>query len=164
MTMFRSAMLLTIVNLLLRFVGTSFQVFLSSRIGAAGIGLLQLTLSVGSMAMVAGMGGIRTAAMYLCAGELGRKQPQNVTQHPGAAEGADILLARHGCQSGPPGLAAVIKKWLRTFYWRFFSQQFKRNCMPDGVKVGSVGLGPRGDWAMPSDAVSRIWLDEVEAL
>ena len=79
MTMFRSAVLLTIVNLLLRFVGTSFQVYLSSRIGAAGIGLLQLTMSVGSMAMVAGMGGIRTAAMYLCAGELGRKKPQNVT-------------------------------------------------------------------------------------
>ena len=79
MTMFRSAMLLTVVNLLLRFVGTSFQVFLSSRIGAAGIGLLQLTMSVGSMAMVAGMGGIRTAAMYLCAGELGKNRPQNVT-------------------------------------------------------------------------------------
>jgi NAD+ synthase (glutamine-hydrolysing) len=59
---------------------------------------------------------------------------------------------------------AVIKKWLRTFYWRFFSQQFKRNCMPDGVKVGSVGLGPRGDWSMPSDAAGRIWLDEVETL
>ena len=79
MTIFRSAILLTLVNLLLRFVGTSFQVFLSSRIGAAGIGLLQLTMSVGSMAMVAGMGGIRTGAMYLCAGELGRKKPQNVT-------------------------------------------------------------------------------------
>ena len=59
---------------------------------------------------------------------------------------------------------AVIKKWLRTFYWRFFTQQFKRNCMPDGVKVGSVGLGPRGDWSMPSDASGRIWLDEVETL
>ena len=59
---------------------------------------------------------------------------------------------------------AVIKKWLRTFYWRFFSQQFKRNCMPDGVKVGRVGLGPRGDWNMPSDAASRIWLDEVDSL
>ena len=58
----------------------------------------------------------------------------------------------------------VIKKWLRTFYWRFFTQQFKRNCMPDGVKVGSVGLGPRGDWNMPSDAAGRIWLDEVEPL
>ena len=59
---------------------------------------------------------------------------------------------------------AVIKKWLRTFYWRFFSQQFKRNCMPDGVKVGSVGLGPRGDWNMPADAAGRIWLDEVDGL
>ncbi len=79
MSIFHSAILLTIVNLLLRFAGTSFQVFLSSRIGAAGIGLLQLTMSVGSLAMVAGMGGIRTATMYLTAGELGRKQPQNVT-------------------------------------------------------------------------------------
>ncbi len=59
---------------------------------------------------------------------------------------------------------AVVKKWLRTFYWRFFTQQFKRNCMPDGVKVGSIGLGPRGDWAMPSDAAGRIWLDEIETL
>ena len=59
---------------------------------------------------------------------------------------------------------AVIKKWLRTFYWRFFTQQFKRNCMPDGVKVGTVGLGPRGDWNMPSDAAGRIWLEEVDSL
>ncbi len=60
--------------------------------------------------------------------------------------------------------AATIKKWLKNFYRRFFTQQFKRNCMPDGVKVGSVGLGPRGDWNMPSDASARIWLDEAEAL
>ena len=79
MNIFRNAILLTVVNLLLRFAGTSFQVFLSSRIGPAGIGLLQLTMSVGSLAMVAGMGGIRTAAMYLTAGELGRKKPQNIT-------------------------------------------------------------------------------------
>ena len=59
---------------------------------------------------------------------------------------------------------AVIKKWLRTFYWRFFTQQFKRNCMPDGVTVGSVGLGPRGAWNMPADAAGRIWLDEVDGL
>ena len=59
---------------------------------------------------------------------------------------------------------AVIKKWLRSFYWRFFTQQFKRNCMPDGAKVGPVSLGPRGDWAMPSDAAGRIWLEEVEEL
>ena len=76
---FYSALMLTGVNLLLRFVGTSFQVYLSSRIGAAGIGLLQLVMSVGSLAMVAGIGGIRTATMYLTAEELGRKKPQNVT-------------------------------------------------------------------------------------
>ena len=75
---FYSALMLTGVNLLLRFVGTSFQVYLSSRIGAAGIGLLQLVMSVGSLAMVAGIGGIRTATMYLTAEELGRKKPQNV--------------------------------------------------------------------------------------
>ena len=78
-TIFYSALMLTGVNLLLRFVGTSFQVFLSRRIGAAGIGLLQLTMSVGSLAMVAGMGGIRTATMYLTAGEIGRGRKQNVT-------------------------------------------------------------------------------------
>ena len=75
---FYSALLLTLVNLLLRFVGTSFQVYLSSRIGAEGIGLLQLTMSVGSLAMVAGMAGIRTATMYLTAEELGKKRPGNV--------------------------------------------------------------------------------------
>lgn len=71
-------MLLTGVNLLLRFVGTSFQVYLSGRIGAEGIGLLQLVLSVGSMAMVAGMAGIRTATMYLTAEEVGRKRPGRI--------------------------------------------------------------------------------------
>ena len=76
---FYSALLLTGVNLLLRLVGTSFQVYLSGRIGAAGIGLLQLTMSVGSLAMVAGMGGIRTATMYLTAEELGKGKTQNVT-------------------------------------------------------------------------------------
>ena len=60
--------------------------------------------------------------------------------------------------------AGTIKKWLKTFYRRFFTQQFKRSCMPDGVKVGSVSLSPRGDWRMPSDASGRIWLDEVENL
>ena len=58
----------------------------------------------------------------------------------------------------------TIKHWLRTFYRRFFNQQFKRSCIPDGVKVGSICLSPRGDWRMPSDASSRIWLDEVEKL
>lgn len=72
-------MLLTGVNLLLRLAGTSFQVYISSRIGAAGVGLLQLVMSVGGLAMVAGMAGIRTGAMYLTAEELGRKRPGNVT-------------------------------------------------------------------------------------
>ena len=75
-----SALLLTGVNLLLRLVGTTFQVYLSGRIGPAGIGLLQLVMSVGSLAMVAGMGGIRTATMYLTAEELGRGKTQNVTR------------------------------------------------------------------------------------
>ena len=74
---FYSALLLTLVNLLLRFVSTGFQVYLSRKIGAAGIGLLQLVMSVGGLAMVAGMAGIRTAAMYLSAEELGRKRPGN---------------------------------------------------------------------------------------
>lgn len=76
---FYSALLLTLVNLLLRFVGTTFQVYLSSRIGASGIGLLQLVMSVGSLGMVAGMAGIRTAAMYLTAEELGKKNARNVS-------------------------------------------------------------------------------------
>ena len=58
----------------------------------------------------------------------------------------------------------TILKWLRSFYRRFFAQQFKRSCLPDGPKVGSVALSPRGDWRMPSDAVARLWLDELEEL
>ena len=58
----------------------------------------------------------------------------------------------------------TIKKWLTTFIRRFFSQQFKRSCLPDGPKVGSVSLSPRGDWRMPSDAVSTLWLQELSEL
>ncbi|MDE6579518.1 MAG: NAD(+) synthase, partial [Ruminiclostridium sp.] len=57
-----------------------------------------------------------------------------------------------------------IKKWLNNFYRRFFSQQFKRSCLPDSPKVGSVTLSPRGDWRMPSDAVAAEWLKEIERL
>ncbi len=57
-----------------------------------------------------------------------------------------------------------IKKWLTTFFRRFFSQQFKRSCMPDGPKVGSCSLSPRGDWRMPSDASAAAWIDECNAL
>jgi len=59
---------------------------------------------------------------------------------------------------------ATIYKWLKKFYWRFFSQQFKRSCLPDGPKVGSVAVSPRGDLRMPSDASVRLWIDELEAL
>ena len=60
--------------------------------------------------------------------------------------------------------AQTILKWLRTFYRRFFSQQFKRSCMPDGIKAGSVCLSPRGDWRMPSDTSAKLWLSELDAI
>lgn len=56
----------------------------------------------------------------------------------------------------------TIYKWLRTFCWRFFSQQFKRSCLPDGPKVGTVALSPRGDWRMPSDACVALWIQNLE--
>ena len=59
---------------------------------------------------------------------------------------------------------ATLLKWLKNFYRRFFSQQFKRSCLADGPKVGSVALSPRGDWRMPSDAVAALWLEELEGL
>ena len=59
---------------------------------------------------------------------------------------------------------ATIRKWLRTFVKRFFSQQFKRSCLPDGPKVGNVSLSPRGDWRMPSDASARLWLAQCDSL
>ena len=58
----------------------------------------------------------------------------------------------------------TILKWLKTFCRRFFAQQFKRSCLPDGPKVGSLSLSPRGDWRMPSDASAALWLAELEAL
>lgn len=58
----------------------------------------------------------------------------------------------------------TIYKWLRTFYWRFFTQQFKRSCLPDGPKVGSVALSPRGDWRMPSDASVQMWMADLEKI
>ncbi|MDE6242837.1 MAG: NAD(+) synthase, partial [Muribaculaceae bacterium] len=59
---------------------------------------------------------------------------------------------------------AVIKHWMQVFYRRFFNQQFKRSCMPDGPKIGSVCLSPRGDWRMPSDASAALWLQQCENL
>ena len=72
------------------------------------------------------------------------------------------LLARRAFQGEYDN--ATIKKWLRTFCRRFFAQQFKRSCLPDGPKVGSVSLSPRGDWRMPSDASSRLWVSQCDQL
>ena len=59
---------------------------------------------------------------------------------------------------------ATILKWLKKFYWRFFSQQFKRSCMPDGPKISLVSFSPRGDWRMPSDAQVRLWISELDKI
>ena len=73
-------------------------------------------------------------------------------------------LAQAAFRSAPEYGDAVLLRWLENFYRRFFTQQFKRSCLPDGPKVGSVTLSPRGDWRMPSDAVSALWLAELETL
>ncbi|MBP3850793.1 MAG: NAD(+) synthase [Prevotella sp.] len=73
-----------------------------------------------------------------------------------------FLMAQHAF--GDAYDKETIKKWLTTFCRRFFSQQFKRSCLPDGPKVGSISLSPRGDWRMPSDACSTLWLKECEEL
>ena len=74
------------------------------------------------------------------------------------------VLRLAACAFGGRYDREALLKWLKNFYRRFFSQQFKRSCLPDGPKVGSVALSPRGDWRMPSDAVARLWLDESEGL
>lgn len=74
------------------------------------------------------------------------------------------LLALKAFENTADYTPAVIKHWLTTFVRRFFAQQFKRSCLPDGPKVGSVCLSPRGDWRMPSDASAAMWLAEAEAL
>ena len=73
-------------------------------------------------------------------------------------------LAQAAFAGRPEYPDAVLYKWLRSFYWRFFAQQFKRSCLPDGPKVGSVTLSPRGDWRMPSDASAAAWLAQLEEL
>ncbi len=74
------------------------------------------------------------------------------------------VLRLAACAFGGRYDREALLKWLKNFYRRFFSQQFKRSCLPDGPKVGSVGLSPRGDWRMPSDASAKLWLDELEEL
>ena len=136
---FYSALLLTGVNLLLRFVGTSFQVYLSSRIGAEGIGLLQLVLSVGSMSLVAGMAGIRTATMYLTAEEIGRRNPQNITWVLSGCTLYSVLISS-AISAGVYYFAPVLAdKWIgnvSTFSAiRLYAAFLPVNCLT-GVMVG----------------------------
>ena len=112
MPIFCSALLLTGVNLLLRMVSTSFQVFLSGRIGAAGIGLLQLVLSVGSLSMTLSMAGVRTTAMYLCAEELGKKQAQNVGWVLSGCFGYSILCSSAMCLALQAFAPVIAQKWI----------------------------------------------------
>ena len=118
---FYSALLLTGVSLLLRLVSTSFQVYISGRIGAAGVGLLQLVLSVGMLAMTAGMAGIRTSTMYLTAEELGRKKPANVSW---VLSGCFIYSIVCSCT-----VAAALY---------FFAPQIAANWIGDSRTVGAI--------------------------
>lgn len=80
----------------------------------------------------------------------------------GFTPGRIFILARKAFENAYD--ESVIKKWMKVFYRRFFNQQFKRSCLPDGPKVGSVGISPRGDLRMPSDASSALWLKAVDEL
>lgn len=80
----------------------------------------------------------------------------------GSSPAKILFLAEHAFE-GTYGRAEILK-WMKTFYRRFFAQQFKRTCLPDGPKVGTVTLSPRSDWRMPSDASSAVWLKELENL
>jgi len=89
----------------------------------------------------------------------------------GASPRKIFMLAKHAFQDEEYAHAReasyddqTIKKWMRTFFRRFFQQQFKRSCLPDGPKVGTVSISPRGDWRMPSDACATIWLNECDTL
>ena len=77
----------------------------------------------------------------------------------GAKPSKILFLANHAFEKYDK---ETIKKWLKIFLWRFFTQQFKRSCMPDGPKVGTISLSPRADWKMPSDADMKIWMEELE--
>lgn len=136
---FYSALLLTGVNLLLRFVGTSFQVYLSGQIGAEGIGLLQMVLSVGSMSMVAGMAGIRTATMYLTAEEIGRNKKQNVIW---VLSGCTLYSIICSCAVGIGVYMSapfIAEKWIGNIQTldsiRLFAMFLPINCLT-GVMVG----------------------------
>ncbi|MCI0705005.1 MAG: NAD(+) synthase, partial [Planctomycetia bacterium] len=78
------------------------------------------------------------------------------------AEPEKILFLAEHAKFEKPRTSDVVRDWLRVFLRRFFTNQFKRSCLPDGPKVGTVSISPRGDWRMPSDAAARVWLDAVE--
>ena len=90
-----------------------------------------------------------------------KRQAQQIVREASEATGMNYVMERW--MGGTLTNNATIKKWLTTFCRRFFNQQFKRSCLPDGPKIG-LSLSPRGDWRMPSDATSRLWLDECEKL
>ena len=73
-----------------------------------------------------------------------------------------LFLAEHA-QFDQPYTPAELRRWLKVFVQRFFANQFKRSCLPDGPKVGSISLSPRGDWRMPSDAQAALWLESLNS-
>lgn len=104
--------------------------------------------------------GFNPRKIFMLAQKAFGKTPSNVANVSASANAAtDIGNIGLGVYSDE-----TILHWLQTFCRRFFNQQFKRSCLPDGPKVGSVSLSPRGDWRMPSDAVASMWLQEVEQL
>ena len=176
---FYSALLLTGVNLLLRFVGTSFQVYLSARIGAEGIGLLQLVMSVGSLSMVAGMAGIRTATMYLTAEELGKNRPGNTKWVLSGCLGYSVL-----CSGAVAMLVYVFapylaESWIRNADTlqaiRLFSLFLPVNCLT-GVMVGyftganrigtlaAVEVAEQGCSMVCTLSLLHFWAEESAAL
>jgi len=78
----------------------------------------------------------------------------------GASPAKIIFLANQAFKGKYDNI--TITNWLKLFLKRFFNQQFKRSCLPDGPKVGTISLSPRGDWRMPSDATAAVWLNEIE--
>ena len=106
---------------------------------------------------------------FSAANQAGMQAKSRVAAKPAAVENAEGEETTASAEALAAGQAevydqATILKWLRKFYWRFFSQQFKRSCLPDGPKVGSIAVSPRGDLRMPSDAVVQIWIDELKEL
>lgn len=136
---FYSALLLTAVNLLLRMVGTSFQVYLSGTIGAEGIGLLQLVLSVGSMSLVAGMAGIRTATMYLTAEQIGKRKQQNIIWVLSGCLFYSILISTAVAFIVHFGAPIIAQRWIGnteiTETLRLFAVFLPANCLC-GVMIG----------------------------